>query len=141
MQLLYVGKHRENGQNSTFGFCEPLNGTFHANFAPWPQEVNTRDFLIQVSLVKIFSFAREAMKGSKITIFVHFWAWSVNFCTLNTLKTIFGAVLVLLPNEKHLRNDLIALSHPWCNTFCRYGATFNLRNTWFLSFLDNNHLV
>ena len=36
-------------------FDPPLDGICHVNFAPWPQEDNTRNILSQTSKVKIFS--------------------------------------------------------------------------------------
>ena len=57
----------------------PLNGILYANFAPWPQEGNSRDFLSQVWKVKIFFPPRVRLwKGSKMIIFKpksHIWPY------------------------------------------------------------------
>ena len=63
-------KYRENGKNHTFGNFDPLNGIFHANFAPWPQEDNTRDILSQISKIKILTPQRERFwKEQKMSFF------------------------------------------------------------------------
>ena len=48
LQLSYIGGYRENSQNRSFSHSDPYKWCFYTNFAPKPQENNTKDFISEV---------------------------------------------------------------------------------------------
>ena len=96
-------------QNRILGHFDPLNGIFHANFKPWPQEGNTRDLLSQILMVKIFSPRKGGLwKGPKWPFLVIFkpktpilvpWTSYVPFLLLQRYFQVDRSIL-----EKHLKH-------------------------------------
>ena len=57
---------------TVFNRLNPLNSGFGANFAPYPQEGDTRDFLGQIWKIKIFVPGRGTIKGPKLAFLAIF---------------------------------------------------------------------
>ena len=80
-----MGNTGKTTKITVFDRLNPLNSGFDANFAPYPQEADTRDFLGQIWKIKIFVSGR----GSKTGLFWPFLSLMDKISTPEDLKHSF----------------------------------------------------
>ena len=123
-----MGNIGKTAKITVFNSLNPVNSGFGANFAPYPQEGDARDFLGKIWKVKIFVPGRGGpIKGPKLAFFGHFWAWWIKFWLQKTSNIISDVEMVLWAREKHSRKTFEAFLRTFCYNFFRYCNNLNLR--------------
>ena len=125
-----------------YSFCLEVSLIFLLMMHPDYMHPSLETFQSSLESRKFSLVARETMKGSKSGHFGASLSLDRQFLSFDhIINTIFVVKIVILPTDKKSKENLKVISHPWCNTFFRYGAISNLRNTQIAPLLANNHSI